>query len=171
MATFEPALQLVLKHEGGFSDDPDDAGLTTNHGISLRFYRKKVKVDATPKDIRKLTVIEAADIYKKYFWDTQLYNEIQSQRIANRLFDLSINCGISTANSFIQKAINKLKPATNLVVDGYVGPKTLDAINTLGETEVYCFLLSEAIRYYLSIARKNNNNKYFYGWINRLFSA
>ncbi len=171
MAIFEPALQLVLKHEGLLSEDSDDPGGVTKFGISLRFYRQKIKVDAMPDDIRDLTFNDAADIYKKYFWDTQLYNEIQSQKIANKLFDLSINCGITTANAFIQRAINRFSPASSLVIDGHVGDKTLDAVNSMQEDKVYYFLLLEATTYYLDIARKGANHKYFYGWMNRLFAA
>ena len=37
MSAFELAIPIVLKHEGGFADNPADPGGATNFGISLRF--------------------------------------------------------------------------------------------------------------------------------------
>lgn len=34
-ANFERALSLVLKHEGGWSDDPADPGGATNLGVTI----------------------------------------------------------------------------------------------------------------------------------------
>ena len=39
MSLFDKCLKIVLIHEGGYSDDPDDPGGTTNYGISLRFLK------------------------------------------------------------------------------------------------------------------------------------
>ena len=34
---FEEAIKVILKHEGGYSNDKDDPGGATDYGISLRF--------------------------------------------------------------------------------------------------------------------------------------
>ena len=38
MSTFEQCIDHVLKHEGGYVDDPKDLGGETNFGISKRAY-------------------------------------------------------------------------------------------------------------------------------------
>ena len=55
--TFDHCIELVLGHEGGYVDDPNDAGGETNWGISKRAYKDV--------DIKNLTKEEAKAIYKK----------------------------------------------------------------------------------------------------------
>ena len=57
MAAFEDALDLVLKHEGGYVNHPKDPGGETNYGISKRAY--------PDLDIRHITEEEVASIYRK----------------------------------------------------------------------------------------------------------
>ncbi|ETZ07377.1 hypothetical protein P618_200441 [Holospora obtusa F1] len=71
----------LLAHEGGYSDDPDDDGGETKFGISKRSY-PHVDVDA-------LTVEQAKNIYKRDFWDTQLYKDIKDVNLATKFFDLA----------------------------------------------------------------------------------
>ncbi len=168
MAKFLEAVSFVLKHEGGLSNVEGDQGEITNFGISLRFFKKNVKIDGTPDNIRNLSAHEAEGIYKRYFWDRAPYHEINSQHIANRLFDLAVNCGPSTAVGMIQRAINSLTYKSHLVVDGGLGIKTLDQINILNEVKLYNALIYEAIRFYHEIAEHKNNEIFLKGWLNRL---
>ncbi len=169
MANFEKAFQVVIHNEGTrFVNDPSDAGGASRYGISLRFYKKKVKIDCTADDIRNLSISDAERIYKEYFWDRLPFEDINSQHIANRLFDLSVNCGPSTATGMIQRAINSLTPKSHLIVDGGLGVKTLDQINLLDEVQLYNALICEAARYYHEIAEHRNNKAYLQGWLNRL---
>ena len=39
MSTFEDAIPTILRHEGGFNNDPVDAGGATNYGVSLRWLK------------------------------------------------------------------------------------------------------------------------------------
>ena len=38
-ASFEAAIPTILRHEGGFSNDPQDVGGATNFGVSLRWLK------------------------------------------------------------------------------------------------------------------------------------
>lgn len=170
MAKFEPALILVLKNEGGICNNPDDAGGITSHGISLRFYRKKIKVDATEDDIRNLPSEAIAEIYEEYFWNRQQYELINNQRLANRIFDLSVNLGPSAANKLLQQATNAIKPDTHLVLDGALGAKSFAAINSCDPHMLYDALITNANDYYHHIATHGNNYKFLNGWVRRLVS-
>jgi lysozyme family protein len=37
MSDFNQAVKVILQHEGGYVDNPNDPGGATNYGISLRF--------------------------------------------------------------------------------------------------------------------------------------
>lgn len=165
MAKFEPAVKIVLKHEGGYVDDPNDSGGETNFGISKRTYPYL--------DIRNLTVEEAKEIYFNDFWSKYAYDKIQSQKLSNKLFDISINVGSKRAHEQFQLAINsihrmnELDFANNIIkVDGWVGEKTAAAANKLNwEVVMYVFQLFMG-QFYLSLG----NDYYLKGWLRRLFS-
>ena len=168
MAKFEEALSMVLRHEGGLSADAQDEGGITNMGISLRFYKKRVKVDADENDIRNLTVAEVSDIYNKFFWIPNRYDEINNQDLANRMMDLAVNTGSLNANAFLQRALNSIMSYIPLQVDGKIGLKTLAAANNCDQLLLYSNLIAEATQYYKLIAKNNQNFKFLNGWLKRL---
>jgi len=61
MADFNQAIEKTLVNEGGYINDPLDAGGKTKFGISKRSY--------PDVDIKNLTVDGAKSIYKKDYWD------------------------------------------------------------------------------------------------------
>lgn len=167
MASFYKAIPTVFKHEGGWVDDIDDAGGATNLGISLRFYKKKINPNATKEDIRALTYVDATGIYKQFFWDTNGYEKIDSQLVASKVFDLCVNMGAVQANKCLQLAINSINPRTNLLIDGQLGAKSLNAINLSSPNPLYHALVNQAKEYYKKIAKHGNNQKFLRGWLNR----
>ena len=56
--TFDKIIEVVLEHEGGYVNDPDDAGGETKYGIAKRWYPSV--------DIKNLTKEQA----KKYIIQT-----------------------------------------------------------------------------------------------------
>ena len=58
--SFESIVQVVLKHEGGYVNDPDDSGGETNFGISKRAF--------PDLDIKNLTKEDAVKIYHDKYW-------------------------------------------------------------------------------------------------------
>lgn len=65
--TVEDILDAILAAEGGFVDDPEDLGGTTNFGITkatLEAYRGH---PVTVEDVRNLPRAEAREIYRKNY--------------------------------------------------------------------------------------------------------
>jgi lysozyme family protein len=127
---FEHAVNFFLSHEGGYNDDPDDDGGETKFGISKRSY-PHVDVDA-------LTVEQGKNIYKRDFWDTQLYKDIKDINLATKVFDLAVNMGSSWAHRLIQRALKST--GQNIAEDGVLGPITLTAINKADLTDLLAAL-------------------------------
>lgn len=88
MAEFLPAVTITLQHEGGFVDNPADKGGPTNMGITQR--------DVPTIYIKELTVAQAQNFYFNKFWNS-LFVDIESQDIANKIFDMGVLFGVSTA--------------------------------------------------------------------------
>jgi lysozyme family protein len=168
MSQFEPALQMVLNHEGGFVDSLDDSGEATNYGISLRFYKRQIKPDATVTDIKNLTINDAAAIYRHYWWDKQPFAKLTSQKLADRVFDLVVNCGQAEGIALLQRAVNALNPSIHLVLDGALGPKTLAIVNALDQEQLYDALIVQATKYYIEISKHGEDSVFLAGWLNRL---
>jgi len=171
MAKFDPAVAIVLKNEGGLVHDKADSGGITNHGISLRFYRSKIKVDAEPFDIENLKIDDAVKIYEEYFWNRNRYAELNSQELANKMLDLSVNIGAPMANKCLQLAINRMEPHEHLLGDGQMGIKTINVANSIYEPALHNYLILEAARYYHEIAKHGDNIKFLNGWLRRLESV
>lgn len=166
MAKFESSLQLVLSHEGSFVDNPIDPGGATQNGISLKFYRKRIKPDATVDDLKNLTVNDIAEIYRAFFWNRQPFESIESQKLCDRVFDLCVNTGQGV--TLLQKAINAAT-GLHLVVDNALGSKTLDAVNSTGFDMLYDELINQAKLYYKNIVINNPSQHIFLnGWLSRL---
>ena len=117
MADFEAAIVKTLINEGGakVTDDPEDRGGLTKFGISQRSYPNV--------DIRNLTEQQAKEIYKRDFWDKVKADDIQSQEMAENLFDTAVNMGPRTASRLAQLALD-IEP-----IDGIIGQKTIAALN------------------------------------------
>lgn len=174
--SFRWALTNVLHHEGGLVDHPDDPGGITNFGVSLRFLRASgIDVDGDgdidAEDIRNLHRPDAAEIYREWFWKPAKCDEIRSELIHVKVFDMAVNMGQKQAYKLVQRALNRL--GKSLTVDGIVGPNTLGAINSMTDED---FNLVEEIRheqadFYLRlIDQKPRLAAFRKGWLRRAAS-
>lgn len=160
---FDRAVEVVLQHEGGLVDDPDDPGGITNHGISLRFLRR-VRPGARPDEIRNLTRDEAIELYRRHFWERYGYGRLPDVSIATKVFDLSVNMGPRGAHVCLQRALRAA--GEPVFEDGILGPKTLAAVHRARSDVLLAALRSEAAGYY----RNRRRPKYIAGWLNRAYS-
>lgn len=173
MADFEKAIHYVLGNEGGFVNHPNDPGGSTNFGVSLRFLKASgmdINDDGTidEKDIKALTQETVTSIYKLHFWDPHHYGAINHQDIATKVFDLGVNIGSRTANVFLQRSANYCLGQHLLKVDGVVGKKTIEAVNSCHSDTLMNMLCQEACIYYSALCAKNPDLKVFLkGWLIR----
>ena len=112
MSEFDEAVDLVLKQEGGYSNDLDDPGGETNLGITKR--------DHPEVNIKDLTRAQAEAIYYSDYWNPQHYNSLP-QYIANRVFSLAVNIGPVPATRLLQQALGHL--VAGPIVAGSLGGK------------------------------------------------
>lgn len=156
---FAKAVEVVLKHEGGYANNPRDPGGETKFGISAR---------SNPDvDIRGLTRQQAIHIYKERYWRDE-YEIIRDEKLAVKIFDLAVNMGHGKAHMLLQEAVNELRDeGQKLTVDGYIGPKTLEALNSADLDEVYGLFIRQVEDFYLSIGKP----EFVAGWLNRLYDG
>lgn len=160
MADFNSAITKTLAHEGGetFTNDTSDRGGATKYGISERAYPEL--------DIRNLSEDQAKAIYKRDYWDRIRGDDIQSQMIAETIFDVCVNMGVAGGSKLAQKTL-KIEPA-----DGIIGPQSLAVINAADEDLfVAKFALAKIQRYTEICQADDSQKKYLLGWINRTLDS
>jgi len=93
MIEFSKALKITLKHEGGYVNDPDDSGGETNYGITVSV-AKNHGYTGSMKDI-SLSIV--SEIYKKSYWDKLRLDNVDSQVVGEKVFDMAVNMGTNRA--------------------------------------------------------------------------
>ncbi len=154
MARFEEAFNITLKHEGGHSDHAKDKGGETYKGIARNFWPDwagwrivdEIKTTFSPGSwkanfegsIHLNELVES--FYRYHFWDKSNCVHMP-QPIANELFDTSVNMGIGYGGKCLQQALNKLnrnqQDYPDLIVDGGIGNKSIDALKAYYATSRY----------------------------------
>jgi len=113
--SFETVVHMVLEHEGGYVNHPSDPGGETKYGISKRAY--------PDVDIAELTKDEAADLYKRDYWD-RIKGDDLPVGVACVVMDYAVNSGISRASKALQSVCGIANG------DGVIGPASLNAVWT-----------------------------------------
>lgn len=119
MAKFDKEFDKVILAEGGYVNDPDDAGGETYLGISRKNnpkwvgweviddIKKKYGTKNITSRLKKDVVLtnNAKLLYKQNYWDVLELDDIPSQGIAHQLFDTCVNCGKTTAICIAQQVL------------------------------------------------------------------
>ena len=117
---FNKCLSMLLHHEGGFVNHPKDPGGMTNLGVTKAVYDKWIGRESTEEEMRGLTSIDVAPIYKKNYWDRVRGDDLPSG-VDWCAFDWAVNSGSGRPAKAIQRAVGA-------TADGAIGPRTLQAI-------------------------------------------
>lgn len=100
---FQRALSLVLKSEGGWSDNPADPGGATMKGVTLANFRRYVMANATKADLRKISDEQIATVYRRFYWDAVAGAELPDG-VDYAVFDFAVNSGPGRAAKNLQAA-------------------------------------------------------------------
>jgi len=171
-------LEGLIEREGGYVDNPDDAGGATNFGITFGEYRRR-HPNGTKDDLRRMKVEEAFDIYLNEYYIKPGFDKVAkvSPLIAEELVDTGVNMGIGVASTFFQRCLNafnrKEAHYADIVVDGDVGNASITALVSFlkkrgkhGETVFLKALDCLQGARYIELAEKREANESFvFGWI------
>jgi len=111
----------VLVREGGYSDNPADAGGATKYGITIGALRDWRRVPVGKDDVANLTESEARQIYRSNYFIRTGFDQVQDPELREFLFDFGINSGVGRASMALQAALG-------VKADGAIGPITLAAL-------------------------------------------
>ncbi len=128
METVRQIAQTIVGREGGFTNDPDDPGGPTNHGVTLATLRR-LGIDLTGDgqvaidDLRKLGRDQAIDIYVEHYHKRPGIGTLPPE-IQASVFDMYVNAG-SNAVRVLQRLLTQM--GFDCDDDGVIGQNTIRA--------------------------------------------
>ena len=152
---FDSAFDLLLKHEGGFSDHAADPGGKTRFGITEAVAREV----GYRGDMRELPLDLAKRIYKDKYWDTVKAEQLPAA-VRYAVFDAAVNSGPGQAAKWLQRALG-------VKDDGAIGPQTLAAANASNPDSLKMRMLGQRLRF---MAGLSNWPAFSRGWAIRIAS-
>lgn len=150
---FDQAFDILLKHEGGYSDHAADPGGKTRFGITEAVAREV----GYRGDMRELPVDLAKRIYKDRYWDAVRAEELPAA-IRYAVFDAAVNSGPRQAIRWLQRAVGAND-------DGIIGPQTLAAVRAADPERVLRRVLAARLRF---MAGLPNWPAFGRGWARRI---
>jgi lysozyme family protein len=134
------SLTEVLKHEGGYVNDPLDPGGATNKGITQAIYDDwRADEGLVKRSVKYINDYEVGKIYKNQYWDACHCDGLPSG-VDYAVFDFAVNSGVKRAIRYLQQVVSVSQ-------DGQVGPMTIQAINTIGAREVVTALCAARLKF------------------------
>lgn len=161
-AQFEYVKPLILKLEGDReTNSPHDYGGKSKYGISQREY--------PGLDIDRLEETRAFLILETDYWEKYHLSQLENQAIANQLFFMLINMDPIHATLLVQVSINACgRGIVTVGLDGVMGSKTIQALNSLSDQWLSNRIRLETIRYYLHEVDKDpSQGVNLRGWVRR----
>ena len=176
--------------EGGYVDDPEDAGGETYKGIARNYNpswpgwkiidHMRINWSTFPDCLNDSDQVvsrleKLKDVfYKDKYWDVNLLDKFP-QAVANEMFDTGVNMSPKRAAKFLQIALNAMnrngKLYRSLEVDGKIGNKTLFAMKLcLEDEDVLIAILNtlQGMHYLKRIQQRPSQKKYIRGWFRRV---
>ena len=133
---FKKAIEIILKHEGGYVNHPSDPGGETKYGISKRSYPHL--------DIKNLTKDQAREIYYKDFWKKMRCDQMPYS-VALNVFDFGVNAGSSQSAKTLQRALGVSQ-------DGIIGKITLGKLKSSDNKQVIALFVGYRVSFYQGLS-------------------
>lgn len=117
---FDKCFELMIAHEGGYVDHPQDPGGRTNLGVTQRVWEEWLGRPVSEKEMRALTPVMVKPLYKRKYWDAVRADDLAAG-VDYCVFDTAVNSGPGRAIKFLQSCVGTTP-------DGSFGPRTLAAV-------------------------------------------
>ena len=140
-SNFKECLDLVLKSEGGWVNNPQDPGGETNLGVTKRVWEEYVGHPV--ESLKKLTKEDVAPLYEQKYW-RPCYGEVLPRGLDFVVFSMGINAGPG-------RSIKLLQSSVGCVPDGVIGPATRRLISDSNSATLIAKFSESRREYYRSL--------------------
>ena len=152
---FKECLDLVLKSEGGWVNNPKDPGGETNLGVTKAIWEEWVGHPV--ESLKNLTKDQVAPLYEQKYW-RPCYGEVLPRGLDFIVFSMGVNAGPGRAVKLLQSSIG-------CVPDGVIGPRTRGLIRDSDITTLVAKFSKARREYYRSLKTFPIFGK---GWLTRV---
>ncbi|HEY3769004.1 MAG TPA: glycosyl hydrolase 108 family protein [Candidatus Angelobacter sp.] len=168
MADFKTAFAFVLQHEDAARSGKvtTDAGGRTRFGIAEKFHPDLPEefFSGSAED----ALLTAEKIEEREYWSPMRLDEVESQNVANKLFDMAVNMGARQAAVYAQRAVNGLAGNARLAEDGVIGAQALAVVNAVSPIAYHQALCELSAAHYRHVAAVNPAQMVnLQGWLKR----
>ena len=150
---FNRAFDLLITHEGGFSNHPDDPGGASMYGVTEVIAR----AEGYTGPMRELTLDFAKQVYRKRYWVACRCDQMPDV-LRYPLFDAAVNSGPSQAIKWLQAAVG-------VKADGAIGPVTQQAVNMAAPQPTRQKMIGNRLRFMTQLSNWPSFSK---GWARRI---
>lgn len=170
MSLFKPALDNVVKIEGGYAEPPA-VEQPTNHGITQTDYDGwRARHNLPKQPVKLISDDETSDYYEEDWWDVAPFASVNDQVLTNRIFQTCVLSGLTTGIEILQTAL-VLLGHDNVTVDKQLSALEVEIINGENPKAIDMAMRVAAGEHYLDIAsRFPEKRKYIRGWMTRALS-
>jgi lysozyme family protein len=153
---------IIERFEGSAaSNDPDDRGGVTRHGITLPTLRQ-IKPEATAGDVWALTKQDAINLYLELFVFRPGFHQIADWRLRLVTIDAGIHSGVVTATKWLQAAVGAQ-------VDGHGGRDTFAKVAAADPVKARERVIAARLRHLGAMVQRDvRQAKWIRGWLNRV---
>jgi len=168
-SNWDASFKLVIKSEGGFTNDQHDQGNhlpdgregCTNLGVTQTAWESYIGRQVSQEEMRALTVETVKPFYKKMYWDKVCGDQLPTG-VDYAVFDFAVNAGTGQSAKFLQRAV--LAEA-----DGAIGRNTLKLVNDFEPDVLLAKFTKQKEDFYHGIVdRKPEQAKFLNGWMSRV---
>jgi lysozyme family protein len=169
MASFEISYNWMMDNEDparAYKAVPDVGGMAIS-GINSRSFPDDYMRIAEMTQVTRGASVE--EFYEAQFWN-RWYEELASDEVAKRVFDMAVNGGAETAVMLLQRSVELADTGygSGIIVDGKWGPRTVALANASEPGTLLQDFQEERIAHYKAIvAADPSKAKYLAGWIAR----
>ena len=158
---FDAAFAQVMKSEGGYVWDKDDAGGETNLGVTIGAWGAYLGRAIQPGEMKALTREQVKPFYKAMYWDKVKGNDLPAG-VDYAVFDFAVNAGVGRAAKFLQRAVGAAD-------DGVIGSGTLGLVAKTDPQNLLDNFADQKQRFYNGLATTNpSQQKFLKGWLARV---
>ncbi|EPK8184079.1 glycosyl hydrolase 108 family protein, partial [Klebsiella pneumoniae] len=146
---FSKISSVILQHEGGYVNDPNDRGGETNMGITIATWRayapSDLGIEATTNTLRNMTKEQAEIIYYNHYWEPKGFCKLETIKIALMLYDWTITSGraVTQVRKMLHNEYN-----INLVVSNTMDDDMIHCINAIEDQEQLLSRIAEVRKEY-----------------------
>ena len=156
-------LKRLVAREGGYSEDPHDAGGCTNYGITRAGWQGVMGTTISCDQLKAMRPAAAMEFYRQWGQQYGIWELLEiDYGLAEIMLDTSVLFGAARAIKWLQLEVG-------VEDDGIIGPNTMRAVsNPTSLRRVALGIIRRRLHSHAyRVSRDTSQARFLVGWVNR----